>query len=170
MPKFETHNGKHHVSNKSEKGHSKDSPENHDGSHMISRENFPTGDDDKTVMSEVKVDWDMIDTVSSKHGTAYKYEATVHHNGESEKFEFTDSINAYNQGEEPKDKDLMYALIMEFSSATMDKEEFFEEFGYDEDSMKAHKIFDQVVANGHKMRTLFTQEDIEKLQEEFQDY
>jgi hypothetical protein len=122
------------------------------------------------ISTHVKVDWDEKDVVSSEHGNATKYDATLNYNGKKETFEFTDSINAYNNGDEPKDKDLLYAILMDYSASQESREDFLIDFGYDRDSVKAHKIYDAVVGNGKKLERLFSADEIDKLQKEFQDY
>ena len=121
------------------------------------------------ILNKIKIDFEHVDQEHSEYGTANVYEATVTFNGKSEKFPFTDSINAHNNGDEPKGKDVLYSLLMDITSPD-EHEEFCGEMCYDKDSMKGFKIFEAVQKEKKQMNKLFSSSEIDKLQKEFQDY
>lgn len=127
-----------------------------------------------TITNQTKMDANLIDQVEVKSedrliGYANKYNCTIKFNRKQATFEYTDSVNNTDLGNEPKLKDVLYCLIMDHSSKDYDFEEFCSEFGYDADSIKAQKIHIALLKNGEKMDRVFGN-NIEQLQKEFEGY
>lgn len=67
--------------------------------------------------------------------------------------------------------DVMYCLVMDSDVLeTSGFEEWASNFGYDTDSRKAKKIYDQCVEQSLKLKAVLGYEKLEKLRELFQDY
>ncbi len=154
---------------------SSDKVSSHDGRHRAD-ESVNSHDADKLkesktgkIINKIKITFDHVDQKHSEHGTANVYDATVTFNGKTETFPFTDSINAHNQGDEPKGKDVLYSVLMDITSPD-DMREFAQEYGYDEDSMIHYKIFEAVQKEKKQMNNLFNHTELQELHEEFQDY
>lgn len=122
------------------------------------------------IAAQTKMISDLIDSVKiSDVGYANKYKCTIKYQKRQATFEYTDSVNNTNQGIEPKVKDLLSCLVMDYSSKDEDFDEFCSEFGYDNDSIKAQKIHQAIIKNADKMMRVF-RGDIKQLTKEFEDY
>lgn len=64
--------------------------------------------------------------------------------------------------------DVLYSLIIDANVLDMDFEDFCGEFGYDEDSRKAERIYNDCRKNAKKVKTFI--DDLEGAREKFQDY
>ena len=67
----------------------------------------------------------------------------------------------------PELADVLHSLALDASALGVSFDEWCEEFGYDQDSRKAHAIYSDCVDYGHKLRRML---DLDKLQEALQDY
>lgn len=70
-----------------------------------------------------------------------------------------------HHGEEPKMIDVLDCLFSDSNAYEMDFDEWCSEYGYDNDSIRALRTFEQCKETGRKLRELFV-EDYESIQEE----
>lgn len=70
----------------------------------------------------------------------------------------------------PRLHEVLYSLIMDIYCAEYDFEEFCANLGYDSDSRKAEKLYNQCVEQKEKVGSIFSPDEIEELKEIFQDY
>jgi len=124
---------------------------------------------DNKIIDDIKVAFTKKSLVHSDNGTAQKYNVKVTFNGKSETFEFTDSINAHDNGDKPEPKDVLSSLGMDYF-APDDEDEFYEEFGYDPEMREGSRIFKAVQKEKEKLNKIFDSKDMEKLSEDLQDY
>ncbi len=111
-------------------------------------------------------------------GPRYHYKISV--NGSSYSFDYYDSIDHYEKrimASNPKhSKDILesalYCILQDYFSFedSMDFNDFCDNFGYDNDSMKALKTYQLIESNYHAFHSNVSQDQIEALQEHFQDY
>lgn len=110
--------------------------------------------------NQIKMKADVIDQVKVEHegriiGYANKYNVRISYQKRSGVFEFTDSVANTNEGKELEKKDVLYCLVMDYTSDTENFEDFCNELGYDTDSIKALNIFNAVKKNSEKMKRIF---------------
>ena len=103
---------------------------------------------------------DLIDQVEVKHegrliGYANKYKCKISYQKRSGVFEYTDSVVNTTEGREPEIKDVLYCLVMDYTSASETFQDFCDEFGYDNDSIKSLNIFKACQKNSQKMKRIF---------------
>lgn len=67
-------------------------------------------------------------------------------------------------------KNVMYSILMDASFACYSFVDFCNELGYSDDSIKAHKIWLTCVRTNKRMNEMFTQKEIETMQELLVDY
>lgn len=72
--------------------------------------------------------------------------------------------------EPPKIEDLLYSLVLDCESTEMSLADWCDMFGYDLDSKKAEQLYRACQESTFKLKTFFTNKDLELLQEYFQDY
>lgn len=100
------------------------------------------------------------------------YKVKITYNGKTITLPFGDSIHNTENGTKTSDESYLENLCMD---ASYTKEnyptfaDFANEFGYDEDSMKAFKIYNNALKFGAKIGTVFTDEEIQQLQEELEE-
>lgn len=70
----------------------------------------------------------------------------------------------------PSISDFMHSIILDSDALQYDFEDWCANFGYEEDSRKAEKIFNECLEIGLKLNRAVSSEEFEKLQEIFQDY
>jgi len=82
-------------------------------------------------------------------------------------FDFWNSIHAKREMQEKgkSDKPSAYDVLAGVYNPIESFEDFCLQFGMDEDSRKAEKIYSQVVELNEKLENIFTAEDLERLQE-----
>ena len=110
--------------------------------------------------NQTKMKSDLIDQIEVRHedrliGYANKYKVKISYQGRSGVFEYTDSVANTNEGKEPEIKDVLYCLVMDYTSASETFEDFCDEFGYDNDSIKSLNIFKACQKNSEKMKRIF---------------
>jgi len=110
--------------------------------------------------NQTKMQSDLIDQVEVKSedrliGYANKYKVKISYQKRSGVFEYTDSVVNTNEGKEPKKKDVLYCLVMDYTSASENFEDFCSEFGYNTDSIKDQNIFKAVQKNSEKMKRIY---------------
>ena len=101
-----------------------------------------------------------------KHVHGYKYRITISRKGESGRlaFDFWNSFSDSQNGKDPTAYDAL-SCIRSDAYTPEDFSEFCSEYGYDEDSRKAHKIFKLADKFGRRIRAFFSDEEIEQLSE-----
>lgn len=90
------------------------------------------------------------------------YRITLRNKGHKFSFNFGQSINKTGTGEKPTAYDVLTCLTKYDPG---DFHNFCYEFGYNEDSRKAFKIYKAVIREWKNVELLFNEEQIEKLQE-----
>ena len=93
------------------------------------------------------------------------YRVYVTYNEKTISFKFGDSIHNTNMGIELDDEAVLNTICSDYYCVD-DFSEFCSEYGYDQDSRKAEKIFKNCQIQSAKLHKLFEDADIEKLNEE----
>lgn len=70
----------------------------------------------------------------------------------------------------PHATDLLYCIVLDSEACDYSFKDWCENFGYDEDSRKALKIYLQCQENGEKLRKIFKNETLEQIKSLLQDY
>jgi len=91
------------------------------------------------------------------------YRVTITRAGKRISFRFGDSINNTLKGETPDLYDILASVGSEYDLNGFSFAEFCDEYGYDEDSRKAHKTYVNWVKHNVKLHRIFNDEDIEVL-------
>lgn len=78
-------------------------------------------------------------------------------------------VNEYGKPEKPTKKDILYSLIMSDVSG-LNFDDFCNEFGYDNDSIKALKIYEACQKETKAYYNMFDSEEREVLRELLEDY
>jgi hypothetical protein len=111
----------------------------------------------------VKTDWDKLDEWQKK---AHPYTVTL-------KYDKRQMTVPFFMGpaltHEPTDKDVLPCLIADYSVIDESFEDFCMNFGYDSDSRKAEKIYNQCKKNGKKLEKLFGP-DLVKVTDYYSEY
>ena len=94
----------------------------------------------------------------------YRVKVTRKSTGKSLSFQFWDSINAYMKNKRPTAYDLLACLGSE-SYPQPDFKGFCGDFGYDEDSRKAHALWGRVKRFAERINGFFTDAELEDLRE-----
>jgi TusA-related sulfurtransferase len=102
------------------------------------------------------------------------YRVFLRYNGKNTSFLFGDSLqNGYDgimAADKPQEyKNTILDIIVSDSYTPEDFEDFCQEFGYEEDSRKAYTIFKKCVRQSEKIHKLFSDAELEKLDEELRD-
>ncbi len=92
--------------------------------------------------------------------------------GKLHKYAYSDNVfSTMKKHPIPELKDVLYCLLMDSDVLNHSSfEEWANEFGYDTDSIKANKIYQECLAIALKIKAMFTSEDLETLQKFYQDY
>ena len=129
----------------------------------------------KQITKQTKFKADLIDSIEVRDndnrliGYGNKYKITISYQKRKGTFEFTDSVQNTNEGNEPKKEDVMSCLVMDYTSDMNNFEDFCNEFGYGTDSIKAEKIFKAVKKNAEKMQRIYGHQ-LEPLCKEYENY
>ena len=102
------------------------------------------------------------------------YRVFLRYNGNSTSFLFGDSLqNGYDgimAADKPQEyKNTILDIIVSESIQLEDFKDFCESFGYDEDSRKAYKVYKKCIKQSEKIHKLFSDAELEKLDEELRD-
>ena len=121
-----------------------------------------------------KINFEIIDeeVINNRYGYYCKrYEVELSYKGKSYTTHFTDSVMAYRNGEELDFKDVMYCLLSDMSSydTCEDIDDFQANFGYEKAS-ELLKAYNGCKETSEELKRIFSQEELDQLQEEFQDY
>ena len=104
--------------------------------------------------------WDYKKHFQDDKTERYVFNCTLRHNGKQFTFNFGQSIQA--GGEEPTMYDVLTCL-QKYEVGTFD--DFCSDFGYDNDSIKAHKIYKAVAREYKNMLRVFGADVLEQMQE-----
>lgn len=124
-----------------------------------------------TLLKNIKVSFKKVDELprysdennkSGLIGYYNQYKVKVTFEGRSATFDYGSSVHNYNEGIEPKKEDLLYCLVSDYNSPN-NFENFCDEFGYDQDSRKAEKIFKAIQKEATKLDKIFPNREIEDL-------
>lgn len=105
-----------------------------------------------------------------------KYYVKLSYKGNDYKFTFHDSVNAYKNNNPLNKKDVMYCILSDMScyDSSRDMEDFIYSFGYDNQDLETYKqgmkAYKACEKTSEKLHELFNNDELEKLQNEFQDY
>jgi len=103
-----------------------------------------------------------------------KYRLELSYNGKKYRFTFHDSIYNYNHNIKLNKLDTIYAVLMDSQSYSSVRsfQEFCDEFGYDiwENQKEAKKAYNGCMRAYEALHNIFSDDELEKLQDEFQDY
>ena len=97
---------------------------------------------------------------------ANKYQVKISYFG---KFYVTDYYMGMALTREPDKKDILYSMLMD-NVSDMDFDEFCAEFGYDNDSIKALKIYEACQRETKALYNMFESDEIDMLRELLEDY
>lgn len=129
-------------------------------------------------MAETKTIFDSInfeildeDIVNNGYGNCIKYNMELSFNGESYEFTYTDSVMAYRNCEEPDFKNVMKCLLLDKSAydSCEDIDDFQGQFGYEKVS-ECLKAYNGCKETSEALDRVFTEEELEKLDEELEEY
>ena len=81
---------------------------------------------------------------------------------------YIDELKSCSKPKKLNIDDVLYSLILDAQSGTESFEDFCDNFGYNEDSIKHNEIYKSCQKNGKKVKTFI--KDLEKASELFQDY
>lgn len=93
------------------------------------------------------------------------YKFTLIKDGKTYSGTFGQSINGSKEGKIPRPYDVLSSLGSDLGDENDSFEEFCDEYGYDNDSMKAHKIYKAVQKERHGINKLYSEEEKDKLRE-----
>ena len=102
----------------------------------------------------------------------WKYKIKISNRGKTRYFEYNASVHDYEEGLDLKKKDVMYCLISDmndYESFKNDLKGFCDAFGYENERIGL-KAYNGCKTNSLKMRYLFNVDELNKLQEEFENY
>lgn len=101
-----------------------------------------------------------------KHVHGDKYRITISRKGEPGRlaFDFWDSFDAMQKGEEPSAYDALTCVSSD-AYTPEDFADFCSEYGYDEDSRKALNIFKRADRFARRIRAFFSEAELEQLSE-----
>lgn len=110
-----------------------------------------------------------------------KYYLELKYNNKSYRFTFHDSIYNYNHNKKLNKLDTIYAVLTDSNSYdyTRNYQDFCNEFGYDEyietqygiiENREARKIYEACKKTYEALHEIFSDDELEQLQDEFQDY
>ena len=110
-----------------------------------------------------------------------RYYLELSYKGKSYRFSFHDSVYSYIHNEKLNRLDTIYAILMDSNSYeyARDFSDFCKEFGYDEyvetqygiiENKKARKVYGACKKTYEALHEIFSDDELEQLRNEFQDY
>ena len=110
------------------------------------------------------------DIVNEGYGNRQKYEVELNYNGRTYTTHYTDSVMAYRNGKDIDFKRVMECLLLDKSAYDncRDIDDFQAEFGYEKVS-ECLKAYNGCKETSEGLDRLFTEEELEQLQEEIND-
>ena len=120
-----------------------------------------------------KIKFEVLDenVIRGQYGYQTQYEVELTYKGESYSTTYTDSVAAYKNGEEINFKDFMYCILSDMScfETCEDIDDFQANFGYEKAS-ELLKAYNGCKETSEALHRIFTDEELEELQKEFEDY
>lgn len=130
------------------------------------------GDDIEYLLESMGVGFDATQMDSRDNAGDWSEDAT-HWNVEIYRGNYSFTIQ-YSMGSahtgEPELKDIMYGLLMDIQGTGEDFEDWCANYGYDEDSRKALRIYEACKETSGFMSSMFAPDELEGLHALFQDY
>ena len=110
------------------------------------------------------------DIVNEGYGNRQKYEVELNYNGRTYTTHYTDSVMAYRNGKDIDFKRVMECLLLDKSAydGCGSIDDFQAEFGYEKVS-ECLKAYNGCKETSEGLDRLFTEEELEQLQEEIND-
>lgn len=110
------------------------------------------------------------DIVNDGYGNRQKYEVELNYKGNSYITYYTGSVMAYRNGEDIDFKRVMECLLLDKSAydSCTDIDDFRSEFGYEKVS-ECLKAYNGCKETSEALDRMFTEEELEQLEEEIQD-
>lgn len=112
-----------------------------------------------------------IDYNEEKNGNGYYYIITIERNNKKQNFDYMEGIAHETLTDDNKQEKIINALhcIMSDLNCIYDRTviDFIEEFGYD-DIREGEKVFNDILEEERKIKTLFSQDEIDIMQENIQ--
>ena len=110
------------------------------------------------------------ETISDNYGTRTHYLLELYYNANTYVFDYTDSVMAYKNGEDLNYRNVMECLLLDKSAydSCRDIDDFQAEFGYEKVS-ECLKAYNGCKETSEGLERLFTEEELEQLQEEIND-
>lgn len=109
------------------------------------------------------------ESVGHREYTQDLWEVKIKHNGKEEQVVMHKGEGHY--GEEPKVKEVIYSILLDAFcyERSADVEDFMDELGYD-DKEKAEAVYNTCQDNHKKLHSLFSDEEIEELDQLLRNY
>ena len=139
--------------------------------------------------NQVKINVLNSKVVSSPFANGYckRYYLELNHNGKKYRFTYHDSVHAYCNGSKLDKLNALYCILMDSNSIeyTRDFSDFCSEFGYNEydytcsyfpyryirkENKEAKKVYNACMKTYEALHDIFSNDELEQLQDEFQDY
>lgn len=110
------------------------------------------------------------DIVNEGYGNRQKYEVELNYNGRTYTTSYTDSVMAYRNGKGIDFKQVMECLLLDKSAydSCTDIDDFQNQFGYEKVS-ECLKAYNGCKETSEGLERLFTEEELEQLEDEIQD-
>ena len=117
--------------------------------------------------------------VSPFHEKTYycrRYSIRLSYKGNDYRFTFHDSVHAWQNNTPLNKKDVMYCILSDMGcyESSRDMEDFIYSFGYDNQDLTTYKegmkAYKGCKKTSEKLHAIFNNDELEKLQDEFQDY
>ena len=130
-----------------------------------------------TIKESVKISILKSEVVKSPFANGYckKYYVQIKHNNKHFNITFHDSVSNYQNCKKLNKNDILYCVLSDMNCYEMalNEDDFIKEFGYNDTiesykkGLKAYKACEETTKNMHE---LFTNEELEELQTEFENY
>ena len=110
------------------------------------------------------------EVINDGYGNRQKYQIELSYNGRTYTTYYTDSVMAYRNGEDIDFKRVMECLLLDKSAydSCTDIDDFQAQFGYEKIS-ECLKAYNGCKETSEALERLFTEEELEQLQEEIDD-
>ena len=125
-----------------------------------------------TISDQVNIKLDLIDQSHFPNDDTDKlfhnvYKVNVSYNGKRTSFKFYDSAHNTNMGIEPTKNDILDCIVSDYNYTEYSTfNDFCANMGYDNDSIKAQKIWKSCLKQAAKLQKVFSEDDIRQLDEE----
>lgn len=106
------------------------------------------------------------------YNPVYKYYVKLSYNGNSSNFTYYESIYNFQKNVPLNKKDVLYCLLSDMNcfEYTQNLQNFLDEFGYDDNIKQGIKAYKGCKLNSEKLHKIFSSDELEQLQDEFQEY